>query len=132
MFCPWELNWIMKKIRIWGLFKVVYKTALVLLSKSCYFESSSQRSVKKKNVKNIIMYIESRLMLSLVNVISHLMWSHFEITFTIAYYMNLKATGFCYHSAIVITCGMVKSDHIKRLPLYLQKGLNGNTKCSTV
>ncbi len=61
-------------------------------------------------------YSESRLMLSLVNVISRLMWSHLKIPFTIAYYM--KTTGYCYHSVIVITFGLAQSDHIKRLLLY--------------
>ncbi len=56
-------------------------------------------------------------MLSLVNVISHLMWPHFRIPFTTAYY--IKTIGYCYHSANVITFGLAQSDHIKRLLLYV-------------
>ncbi len=62
-------------------------------------------------------YIERRLMLSLVNVISRLMWSHYESPFSnTAYYM--KTTGYFYHSVIVIAFGLAQSDHIKRLLLY--------------
>ncbi len=63
-------------------------------------------------------YSESRLMVSLVNVISRLMWSHYESPFTIAYYK--ETTGYCYHSVNVITFGLAKSDHIKRLLLYME------------
>ncbi len=55
-------------------------------------------------------------MLSLVNVISRLMWSDFGIPLTTAYY--IKTTGYCYHSVNVITFGLAQSDHIKRLLLY--------------
>ncbi len=55
-------------------------------------------------------------MLSLVNVISRLMGSHYESPFTIAYYM--KTTGYCYHSVYVITFSVAQRDHIKRLLLY--------------
>ncbi len=51
-------------------------------------------------------------MLSLVNVISRLMWSHFEIPFTIA--SSIKTTGYCYNSVNVITFGLAQSDHIKQ------------------
>ncbi len=61
-------------------------------------------------------YIETRLMLSLVDVISRLMRSHFGIPFTTAYY--IKTTGYCYHSVDNITFGLAQSDHIKRLLLY--------------
>ncbi len=64
----------------------------------------------------IVIYSESRLMLSLVNVISRLLWSHFEIPFTIANY--IKTTGYCYHSVNIITFGLAQCDHIKRLLLY--------------
>ncbi len=67
-------------------------------------------------------YSESRLMLSLVNVISHLMWSHFEIPFTIAH--CIKTTDFCYRLAIVITIGLAQVDHIKCLLLYIYIILN--------
>ncbi len=68
-----------------------------------------------------IKYSESRLMLSLVNVISRLIWSHFEIPFTLTYY--LKISGYCYHSVNVITFCLAQSDHIKRLLLYISKSL---------
>ncbi len=56
-------------------------------------------------------------MLSQVNIIIRLMWSQFKITFTKAYYT--KTIGYCYHSVNVITFGLAKRDHIKRLPLYI-------------
>ncbi len=59
---------------------------------------------------------ESRLLLSLVNVINRLMWSHFKTPFTKTYY--IKTTGYCYHSVNVITNGLSQSDYIKRLLLY--------------
>ncbi len=68
--------------------------------------------------RGVCWYSESRLMLSLVNVISRLMWSHYESPFTIAYYK--ETTGYCYHSVNVITFGLAQSDHIKRLLLYLK------------
>ncbi len=61
------------------------------------------------------MYSESRLMLSLVNVIIRLLWSNFIGPFTKAYY--IKTTGYSYHSVNVITFGLYLSDHIKRLLL---------------
>ncbi len=54
------------------------------------------------------MYSESRLMLSLVNVISRLMWSHYKSPSTIAYY--IETTGYCYHSVNVITFDLAQSD----------------------
>jgi hypothetical protein len=62
------------------------------------------------------LYSESRLMLSLVNVISRLIRSHYGSPFTIAYY--IKTTAYCYHSVNVITFGLAQSDHIKRLLVY--------------
>ncbi len=61
-------------------------------------------------VYNDFNYSESRLMSSLVNGISRLMWSHYESPFTIAYYVH--TTGYCYHSFNVITFGLAQSDHI--------------------
>ena len=49
-------------------------------------------------------YNESRSMLSLVNVISTLMWSYFKLAFIIDYYV--KIIGYCYHSVNVITFGL--------------------------
>jgi hypothetical protein len=74
--------------------------------------AANDRNIESKR----IWYSESRLMLSLVNVNSRLMLSHFEISFTIASY--IKITGCCYHSVNVITFGLAQSDHIKRLLLY--------------
>ncbi len=62
-------------------------------------------------------YSESRLMLSLVNVINRLMWSHFKVSFNKVH--KIKTTGYCYHMVNFITFGLVQSDHIKRLPLYM-------------
>ncbi len=63
-------------------------------------------------------YSESRLMLSLDNVIIRLMESHFKVPFTKS---NLiETTGYCYHSVFVITFGLAQSDHIKRLLLYIE------------
>jgi hypothetical protein len=47
-------------------------------------------------------------MLSLVNVISRLMWSHSKISFTMA---SKKTTGYCYHSVNVVTLGLDQSDY---------------------
>ncbi len=61
-------------------------------------------------------YSENRLMLSMINVITCLIWSHFEIPLTISSY--IKTTGYSYNSVNVITFGLAQSDHIKRLLLY--------------
>ena len=70
-------------------------------------------NVEQKYDCDIRIYSESRLMLSLVNVISRLMWSHFKVPFNTDYYV--KTIGYCYHSVNVITFGVAQSDHIKRL-----------------
>jgi hypothetical protein len=58
-------------------------------------------------------------MLSLVNVISRLMRSHFKTPFTVAYY--IKTTGYSNHSVNIITFRLARSDHIKRLLLYFKR-----------
>jgi hypothetical protein len=76
-------------------------------------QSAAKRCQGCRQISN---YSESRLMLSLVNVIILLIWSHNKNPFTLAYYM--KTTGYRYHSVNVITFGLAQSDHIKRLLLY--------------
>ncbi len=55
---------------------------------------------------NVFYYSESRLMLSLVNVINRLMWSHLIVPFNKVYY--IKTSGYFYHSVNVITFGLAK------------------------
>jgi hypothetical protein len=58
---------------------------------------------------------KSRFMLSMINVTMRLMWSHFTVPLTTAYW--IKTTGFCCYSVYVITLDFDQSDHIKRLLL---------------
>ncbi len=62
-------------------------------------------------------------MLSLDDVIISIMLSNFKVPFTKA---NLiETTGYCYHSVSVITFGLTKRDHIKRLLLYFPFTVKG-------
>ncbi len=74
-----------------------------------------------------VLYSESRLMLSPVDVIIRLMlspvyviirfmWSLLIVPFTNA--DLIKTTGLCNHSFNIITFGLTQSDPIKRLLLY--------------
>jgi len=51
-------------------------------------------------------------MLSLANVITHLLWSHFKVTFT----LDLEENIIGY---ILLSYGLAQSDHIKRILIYI-------------
>ncbi len=57
-----------------------------------------------------------------VNIISRLLWSHVigPICHTLIR-LPYKATGYCYHSVIVISFSWFQSKQIKRLPLFMMR-----------
>ena len=105
----------------------------MLSSKTFCFQKQSNQSFKKVDVTlrrpppvhplSILYYCKSRLMLSLVNVISHLMWSRFK-SLICSRLLN-KNHRLMLSFGNVITFDMAKSDHIKRPLMYYLNGPSG-------